>query len=278
MKKILPFILLLAFVACKKIEPSLENLQPQGISTNTNFPPRKTNLWIFILAGQSNMAGRALIGPEDLQTSPRILTMDESYNWNLAQEPLHFYDPGVAGLDCGLSFGKEFIKGINDTITVGLVPCAIGGTSVEQWLNDSTYRNLNILSNFAVRVALASKSGAIKGILWHQGENNANAIEIRNYKNNLQALFEKFREITQNKNLPICVGELGSYLRKKPCFGSYPDSINLILKQISEVDRNVILTKTGDLTDMGDTLHFDSKSQRLLGKRYAENMKKALGL
>ena len=233
MKNKLLFIFLLAFISCEKVEQPPEKISPQYISTSSDFPPKTSNLWIFILAGQSNMAGRALIEPEDLQTSPRILTMNEYYNWCLAKEPLHFYESDIDGLDCGLSFGKEFIKRINDTISIGLIPCAIGGSSVEQWLGDSIVCHVNILSNLATRIALASKSGVIKGILWHQGENNANAVQIINYKNNLQALLKKFRTITQNGNLPICVGELGSFLRKKPCFGSYPDSINQILKQIS---------------------------------------------
>lgn len=276
MKNKLLFILIVTLVACQKIEPPVQTSPPQYVIPTSNSP-KKTNLWIFILAGQSNMAGRALIESEDSQTSPRILTMDESYNWCLAKEPLHFYEPNIAGLDCGLSFGKEFIKALNDSVYIGLIPCAIGGTSVEQWLNDATYCNVKILSNLTTRVALASKVGVIKGVLWHQGENNANENQFKNYKINLQALFKKFRTITQNEKLPICVGELGSFLSKTK-FGNYPDSINQILRQISIEDRNVILTKTGDLIDKGDSLHFDSKSQRLLGIRFAADMKKALGL
>ena len=37
--------------------------------------PARHNLWVFILAGQSNMAGRGLVEPTDTLSDPRILTV-----------------------------------------------------------------------------------------------------------------------------------------------------------------------------------------------------------
>ncbi|MBK8280133.1 MAG: hypothetical protein IPK94_08485 [Saprospiraceae bacterium] len=56
------------------------------------------------------------------------------------QKPLHYYEPGRTGLDYGLSFGKDMIRQLDTSIYIGLIPCAVGGSSVEQWLGDSTHR------------------------------------------------------------------------------------------------------------------------------------------
>lgn len=55
---------------------------------------------------------------------------------------------------------------------IGLVPCAIGGSSIEQSLGDSTYRGITLYSNFLHKAIAAAQHGTIKGLLWHQGETN----------------------------------------------------------------------------------------------------------
>ena len=54
------------------------------------FAQDKKKTWVFILAGQSNMAGRGAVEAEDTITHPRINTNDKNGNIILAKEPLHF--------------------------------------------------------------------------------------------------------------------------------------------------------------------------------------------
>src|SRR4026209_1101370 len=79
--------------------------------------PKKENVWVFIMAGQSNMAGRGIVEPEDTVSNKRILSIDKNGELILAKEPLHWYEPERTGLDCGLSFGKTIIKKIPDSIS-----------------------------------------------------------------------------------------------------------------------------------------------------------------
>ena len=202
--------------------------------------PKKENFWIFM------MAGRALVEPTDTIHSPRVFSMDKENKWIVAKEPLHFYEPSMSGLDCGLSFGKELSASLGDSISIGLIPCAVGASSIEQWVGDSLHRGIYLFSSFRNRAEIASEVGIIKGILWHQGENNANQIQFKNYDKNLQKLFLNFRRVVRNDSLPIMVGELGKFLRKQE-FDSYPDSINHTLKHITDLDKNVLLIKTDDL-------------------------------
>jgi len=220
------------------------------------------NIWIYVMAGQSNMSGRALIYKSDTLTSSRILMIDENNKIIKAQEPLHRYEPNQ-GLDCGVPFANRLLSRVAKNITILLVPCAISGTSIDEWLNNKSHKNIKLLSNFEDKVKIASRYGTIKGILWHQGEANANEKGIINYENKLKFLFYKFKKIT---NCPIYSGEIGKFTNKR--FGKYTNEINSIIRKV-----NNNLVKTDDFTDIGDSLHFDSKSERLFGIRLADKIK-----
>src|SRR6187401_3768548 len=223
------------------------------------------NVWVFIMAGQSNMAGRGIVEPEDTVSDKRIFSINKDGQIITAKEPLHFYEPERTGLDCGLSFAKTLITQIPDSISVLIIPTAVGGSSIRQWLGDSVFRNVKLFSNFLSKLEIAKQSGIIKGILWHQGESDANEKDIPLYKQRLHLLFSKFRSSVGNNELPVLLGELGS-------FSENPVNFNLINKAIHDYateDKNSRVISTKDLKDKGDNLHFNSKGQRTMGKRFA---------
>ncbi len=266
MKQILLVSIFFILISCNK---NLKSISNQTLPTTEIYPKNlgnKNNTWVFILAGQSNMAGRGMIEPQDTIYSERILTINKSGKIVLAKEPLHFYEPSRTGLDCGLSFGKELLKNIPDSTTILLVPTAVGGSSISQWIGDSTYRNVQLLTNFTEIVNIAKKYGTVKGILWHQGEADANEKNVVLYKMRLTTLIDKFRKIIDNNNLPILIGELGSYSDNQ----LYYSLINEQIESYISTDNNAFLISTKDLKDKGDKVHFNSKGQRLLGKRFAK--------
>lgn len=234
----------------------------EAMSDNIN----KENVWVFLMAGQSNMAGRGIVEPEDTVPNKRILSINKDGQLVIAKEPLHFYEPERTGLDCGLSFAKTLIKKIPNDISILIIPTAVGGSSIRQWLGDSVYRDVKLYSNFLSKVEIARQHGTIKGILWHQGESDANEKDIPLHKQRLGLLFTKFRTAVGNNELPVLLGELGS-------FSENPINFSLINKSINEYaaeDKNSVVISTKDLKDKGDRLHFDSKGQRTMGKRFAE--------
>ncbi len=241
---------------------------PQTISYVDNLP-NPDSLYVFIMAGQSNMAGRGLVEPQDTLPNKRILTIDKSMKWVYAKEPLHFYEPSLTGLDCGMSFAKKLLDSIPEGISIAVIPCAVGGSSIEQWINNETFRGVTLLDNFKDKVDFAKDYGIIKGIIWHQGESNAKSELIPKYSQRLDSLIERFRFLVNNDTLPIVLGELGSYsqpIEKQMRW----DSINTLIQNIALKDKNIDLVKTGDLKHKGDKVHFDSESQRILGERYAK--------
>ena len=228
-------------------------------------PGNQQNVWVFILAGQSNMAGRGIVEPQDTVPEKRLLTINKNGQLLIAKEPLHFYEPSLAGLDCGYSFGKTIIKNIPDSISVLLIPAAVGGSSISQWLGDSVHRNVKLLSNFLAKVEIAKQYGTIKGILWHQGESDANEKDIPQYAERLSKLLTTFRSAVDNSKLPVMLGELGSFSKEKKYFSL----INKAINNYSLQDKNTAVISTIDLKDKGDSLHFNSRAQRTMGRRFA---------
>ena len=272
MKSILAILVIISFTACNR-KTVVDRLTyfPKQIELMTS-QQEKDDIWVFIMAGQSNMAGRGIVEPKDTIDDKRILSINKEGQVIIAKEPLHFYEPERTGLDCGLSFAKALIKKIPDSISILLIPTAVGGSSISQWLNDSLYRNVKLFSNFLDKVEIGKQNGIIKGILWHQGESDANQKNISLYKQRLGLLLSKFRTAVGNHELPVLIGELGS-------FSENPANFTLINKAIHEYaaeDRNSRIIPTKDLKDKGDRLHFNSKGQRIMGKRFAEEYLKTL--
>ncbi len=228
-------------------------------------PLKKENVWAFVLAGQSNMAGRGLVEPEDTVPDQRILTINRNGQVILAKEPLHFYEPAMAGLDCGYSFAKTLIRRIPDSISVLLVPTAVGGSSISQWLGDSLYRNVKLFSNFKEKVEIARQYGTVKAVLWHQGESDANQRDIPFYKQRLAELVGRFRSVIGNEQLPVMFGEIGSFSKDRNNWALLNGAIHAYAAE----DRNTAVIATGDLKDKGDSIHFNSKGQRIMGQRFA---------
>lgn len=229
-------------------------------------PKNKKKVWVFMLAGQSNMAGRGFVEPEDTLSERRLLTIDKDGQLILAKEPLHFYEPDLAGLDCGYSFGTTLLKNIPGDISVLLIPTAVGGSSISQWLGDSVHREVKLFSNFLQKMEIGKRYGTIKGILWHQGESDANANNIPLYKERLSELIGWFRATAGNSSLPVLFGELGSYSNDKTNWGL----INKAINEYSVRDKFSTVISTADLEHKGDHIHFNSKGQRLIGRRFAE--------
>jgi hypothetical protein len=266
MKQVFVLILTFFLVSCnKKITAERTTYFPKQSEAVTETV-NKENVWVFIMAGQSNMAGRGIVEPQDTISNKRILSINKNGQLIIAKEPLHFYEPNLTGLDCGLSFGKTIIKKIPANISILIIPTAVGGSSISQWLGDSLFRNVKLLSNFLAKVEIAKQYGTIKGILWHQGESDANERSIPLYPERLSKLFTKFRSAVGNANLPVLLGELGSFSKDKEHFSL----INKAIHDYSLQDLNTAVISTSDLKDKGDSLHFNSKGQRMMGKRFAE--------
>jgi len=260
------FVIIFYFILSCNTKPAERTAYFPKMTEPVSVTVKKENVWAFILAGQSNMAGRGNVESGDTITNNRIFSINKEGKLILAKEPLHWYEPERTGLDCGYSFAKTLIKKIPDSISVLLIPTAVGGSSISQWLGDSLYRGVKLFSNFKEKIEIANKYGVIKSILWHQGESDANSRNIPNYKARLTELFSKFRLVSGNNHLPILLGELASFSKTPEQF----KAINNIIHEYAAGDSYSTIISTGDLKHKGDSLHFNAAGQRTMGKRFAE--------
>lgn len=246
------------FTKCKKQNTDVINPVPVKVYKNLD---------IYILMGQSNMAGRgALTAADNTVKNPKVLMLAENLSWTPAKNPLHFDKPGISGVGPGLSFGLA-MQDANKETDIGLVPTAVGGTSIDSWVPDGydAATKKYPYDDAEKRILIAMKSGTIKGILWHQGESDSKADAVKTYMAKLTALIARLRTLVGNPNLPFIAGELGRYDQSFQLFNA---EIN---KLPNTVSGTAVVSSEG-LTDKGDNLHFNSASAVILGQRYAEKM------
>lgn len=225
------------------------------------------NFHIYILMGQSNMAGRGKITPELKRLSdPRVVMLDSMEQWVQAHHPVHFDKPKVAGVGPGLSFGIAMAKA-NPSIKIGLVPCAVGGTSIDKWVPGGYDKvtNTHPYDDAVKRIKETMKYGIVKGVIWHQGESNSGAESSKTYIYKLTELIEHVRALVGNPDLPFVAGELGR-------FNVRYQNINNVLKELPEKVNDTQVASSEGLLDRGDNTHFDGPSADEFGKRFAVKM------
>ena len=214
------------------------------------------------------MAGRGIV-PETQETNPRILTLNQQNRWAIAKDPLH-WDKSVAGVGPGLSFAHTILKELPDDVTIGLVPCACGGSPIETWQDGKFWEQTNShpLDNTIARMEEALKDGELKGILWHQGEGDSSEERAPLYQQRLETLIAKFRKSFNAANAPFIIGQLGQFPDRP--WTEYRKQIDNIHKTITETVPYCAYVSSDGLTSIGDDLHFNTKSQHEFGKRYAK--------
>ncbi len=247
---------------CPKIEEKVKILPP------------KENLWIFILAGQSNMVGAGTVGPQDTLSHPRILTMNKNGDWINAKEPIHKHTNGNRGLDSGLSFARTLLQSVPKNVSIAIIPTAMGGSALDNWLKDDEYRGQHLWSNMKSKIKAAGKDGVFKGMLWHQGESDAKTERIPTYNKRFLVFLDRVRKEVNNPKLPVVVGEIGKFQTHRPLWLQFNENLHKLANNNELID----IIKTDDLKDKGDQVHFNSEGQRTMGIRYAKKMAKLLGL
>ena len=262
---------LILILALTLFTRGLSSAAALGETKSTAKLPAKDQVKIYLLLGQSNMAGRGVPEKEDLATHPRVFVFNLSNQWELAAEPLTLGEKGkTPGVGPGLAFGKAMADA-NPKVTIGLVPCAVGGTPLRRWV-----RGADLYSNAVARAQAAATAGTISGILWHQGEGDASSKKnADSYGERLAKMIVDIRADLNAPNLPFVVGQIGEFNYQRE--GNplpFAREINETLVKISQTVPQTGCALSKGLTHKGDQLHFNSEAERELGRRYAREMMK----
>ena len=216
---------------------------------------------IFLLMGQSNMAGRGLLEDVEPIRHERIRVFQDG-RWALAEEPLH-HDRPTAGIGLAMSFARTVLDA-NPGTEIGLVPRAVGSTPLERWMPGA-----DLYEGAMAAVRETVRDGTVKAVLWHQGEHDSKSdAEASSYVRRFSAMVATLREQLDAPSLPVIVGELGSFLSERPDFEHYR-TVNAELHKAPDALPRCAFVSAEGLTDKGDGLHFDARSLRIFGERYA---------
>jgi hypothetical protein len=229
--------------------------------------PAKEKLHLYLMLGQSNMSGRGRIEAEDTTPHPRVLMFTTNANWQPAVEPVTHDRPKMLGVGPGLAFGKAMAEK-NPDVTIGLVPCSLGGTPLSRWQKGG-----DLYSNAVHRAKLAMKSGRLKGVLWHQGESDSSPGKAETYGTRLDQMIRDLRADLASPDIPFVAGQLGEFLYTR---GSNNVAevrlVNDTLAKLADRVPHTGCTSSTGLNHKGDQLHFDAASQREMGRRFAREM------
>ncbi|MBI5772110.1 MAG: sialate O-acetylesterase [Verrucomicrobia bacterium] len=229
--------------------------------------PPKQDFHLFLLLGQSNMAGRGTVTPQDQVPHPRVLMLNKAGEWVPAVDPLHF-DKSIAGVGLGRTFGLEIANATPDA-TIGLIPCAVGGSPIDSWkpgaLDNAT--KTHPWDDAIRRAKLALQAGTLKGILWHQGESDSKRDLAPAYAAKLADLIARLRTELAAPTAPFIAGQLGKFAESP--WDEFKVQVDQTLRDLpGKVPRTAFVSAEG-LQHKGDKLHFDADSYREFGKRYA---------
>jgi hypothetical protein len=242
-----------AIAGCSRVTPS----------TSLAIPQRA----LFLLAGQSNMAGRGTVEAGDRLPISGVLMLDRTLAWMPATDPVHFDKPSA-----GVGPGRAFALALHEhdpSESIGLVPAAVGGSPISSWepgaLDAAT--KTHPYDDAIARARVAMRAGTFRAILWHQGEADATPERSVAYAGRLRALITRFRTELGDPNLPFVIGELGQFPRSG--WSAARERVDSVHRAVAASMPGVAYVSSDGLTHRGDSLHFDSASARELGRRYA---------
>lgn len=223
----------------------------------------------FLLIGQSNMAGRGNVG-DVLPIENKSCFMLRMGRWQPMSEPIN-PDRGIftgkyrSGVCLAASFADGYAKATGEP--AGLIPCADGGTSIDQWREGG-----ELFDHAVMMTRLALRNSRLCGILWHQGEADCtDDARVDSYKEKFIRMAKALRRELSAKDVPILIGELShSYTIGDREFADRPERLNSVFYEIScELPKCAVISSEG-LTMKADGLHFDARSLRIFGERYLD--------
>lgn len=238
---------------------------------NENTPGgfAKDEFDVYLLIGQSNMAGRGDVGALDEVPLENAYLFNATDQWETVEVPLNKYstvrkDLDLQKLNPGYTFARKLTEYTNRGI--GLVVNARGGTNIEQWQKGySGHEDYNLYEEAVARLLIAIHTGNFKGIIWHQGE--ANQSSSITYMAKLKQLVQDLRTDLDTYAFFVA-GEINQWREASEPINNVMGSIANDINQASYIKSDDLAPINGDLDDP----HFDGFSQRILGGLYADEI------
>ena len=238
---------------------------------------------LLILAGQSNMEGAGnmidVIPPND-----RVIVFSSGDTWEVAADPLHrrwrsaypAYNPGgpttgpdpivYKGVGPGMSFATEVTRATGRPI--GLIPCAVGGTSMDQW--SPALKAEGGASLYGAMLArFAAVGGKVRGVLWYQGESDGSGpVTATSFAEKFKTLVAAVREDFGAPDLPFYYVQIGRFVVPQDLEPSW-NAVQRAQLELEQKIPHVGMAVSVD-TELGDLVHLNTPGQTTVGRRLAK--------
>ena len=215
----------------------------------------------ILIIGQSNMAGRGFANEVEPIKNDKIKVLRNGRWWPM-YVPVN-PDRVTSGINLVESFADLYAN--EKDVTTGIIPCADGGTSLNQWAVGEL-----LFDHTLYMAELAMRSSDIAAVLWHQGESDCADNLYPYYEEKLAKIMEALREKLGLYNVPFLFGGLGDYLKDYPNGDIHKNytHINDALKSYVSKNEMTGFVSAEGLGSNPDKLHFSAAALREFGVRY----------
>ena len=231
---------------------------------------------VFLLIGQSNMAGRGYMTEKDMEVFDKnVFILNDAGEVVPATNPLNQYSSirkgmSIQRINPGFSFSKKIAKKTKRKIL--LVVNARGGTTLSQWSKGEGGEGY--YEEAVRRTKQAMQYGNLKAILWHQGCGDSKKTDV--YLDKLAVFVQNLRT-DLGADVPFIAGELGQWRSNVAAFNEMIHSISEYIPDSDWVSSDggvpIASPDPEGKPNMKDP-HFDRKSLIIIGKRYADKVLK----
>jgi hypothetical protein len=221
-------------------------------ASSTAEPP----IQVFVLAGQSNMVGRATPISDGTGPTPNLLQWNNGA-WQPAADPLGPDSEPDRGVGPGMTFGVGALGHEPPGTTVGLIMCARGSTAITAWTPGHAVYD-------ACKKAVHYAGGEVAGIVFLQGEHEAadssgGEIWAHGFAKSVKAFEHDFGPT------PFVLGQTPNL---DPLRSPYQQQVRDAQAAAAAAHPEITLVPTTDLPVVG--VHLTLSSEKALGTRMAE--------
>jgi sialate O-acetylesterase len=247
---------------------------------------------LWVLAGQSNMEG---VGDLVDVEPPNALvhSFDQTDKWDIAKEPLHrlvdatdrvhwrmnaqktpekmegadlekFIANRKKGAGLGLPFAVEMVR--RTGVPIGLLPCAHGGTSMDQWSPEQKEKGGDSLYGATIR-RVKLVGGKVTGILWYQGESDASVKAAPEFLGKFERLVAAFRADFGQPELPFYSVQIGRHVNYTGQ-NEWNSVQNDQIKSETTIPHSGMVVSVDSVLD--DGIHVSTQDQKKIGRRLAD--------
>jgi hypothetical protein len=230
--------------------------------------PEGRSIEVFILAGQSNMEGRASCGdlPVAIRGVQPAVLFYYADRWGLLAPGSSERPAPPDGFGPEISFGHELARA-DPARRFALIKHTRGGTSLAaDWAprHGREFHAMREKTRRALEELRASgHEPRLRGFVWMQGEKDAaEKAAAEAYEQNLRALVREVRSVFGEPTLPIVLGRINAPDR------AYRDRVRKAQDTVARGDPHAACIDTDDLK-LSDGIHYDAAALVELGRRFA---------